>query len=405
MGRITICSVACAALLLVFQNSGRAAGFRIFDQDAGATARGDAYVATADSAAAVFYNPAGITQLDALSASAGAYAANVRVEYQPLRDGGGTENKTRVYPVPSLFAAAPLRNSPVALGIGVYSTYGLGLAYEDDSVFRRAGKEGKVGVISANPIVALKVSDTLSVGAGPTFTFSSLHFATGIAVPGDGFRFRGTGESLGYNLGARWQPSPHHSFGVSYHGAENVRFSGHTSTTVLPFFPASDFRFRLPEEDAHAGITLPSFILAGYSFRPTANWNFECGIDWTDWASFNTLRISQQNSSAASLPFNYNSSFVYRVGATREFGKGLRLSAGYQFAENSAPEATFSPLVPDSDRHVVSAGLTFKVHDFEIALAYQFAYQPWREIPEPHLAAGDYRLISHGINISASRSF
>ncbi|MCP5548229.1 MAG: hypothetical protein H7A50_12740 [Akkermansiaceae bacterium] len=41
-----------------------AAGYYLPNQDAYATAKGNAYVATADSAASVFYNPAGMTQLE-----------------------------------------------------------------------------------------------------------------------------------------------------------------------------------------------------------------------------------------------------------------------------------------------------------------------------------------------------
>jgi long-chain fatty acid transport protein len=39
-------------------------GFRLADQDAFATARGEAFVATADNPSAIYYNPAGITQLE-----------------------------------------------------------------------------------------------------------------------------------------------------------------------------------------------------------------------------------------------------------------------------------------------------------------------------------------------------
>ncbi len=38
-------------------------GFGLPDQDAFATARGEAFVATADNPSAIYYNPAGITQL------------------------------------------------------------------------------------------------------------------------------------------------------------------------------------------------------------------------------------------------------------------------------------------------------------------------------------------------------
>ena len=41
-----------------------ALGSRIPNQDAAAIARGNAFVATADNPAAIYYNPAGITQLE-----------------------------------------------------------------------------------------------------------------------------------------------------------------------------------------------------------------------------------------------------------------------------------------------------------------------------------------------------
>src|SRR5262245_56879978 len=46
-------------------------GFRIPNQDAEAIARGNAFVATADNPSAIYYNPAGITQLEGHNAQIG----------------------------------------------------------------------------------------------------------------------------------------------------------------------------------------------------------------------------------------------------------------------------------------------------------------------------------------------
>ena len=51
----------------------RANGYLLPDQDAFATARGEAFVATADNASAIYYNPAGLTQLDGNNVRAGFY--------------------------------------------------------------------------------------------------------------------------------------------------------------------------------------------------------------------------------------------------------------------------------------------------------------------------------------------
>src|ERR1700691_3429787 len=55
-----------------------ALGIRIADQSAEATARGDAFAATADDPSAIYYNPAGITQLDGTRVLLGAYAISLK---------------------------------------------------------------------------------------------------------------------------------------------------------------------------------------------------------------------------------------------------------------------------------------------------------------------------------------
>src|ERR1017187_974409 len=65
----------CGALVVlafgVSALSASANGFSLGAQDAFATARGGAFVATADNASAVYFNPAGLTQLEGLNFSTG----------------------------------------------------------------------------------------------------------------------------------------------------------------------------------------------------------------------------------------------------------------------------------------------------------------------------------------------
>src|SRR6266576_5722952 len=67
----------CIALLfssvLLFPISAKAVGFRLPNQDPEAIARGNAFVATADNPSAIYYNPAGITQLEGNNLRAGIY--------------------------------------------------------------------------------------------------------------------------------------------------------------------------------------------------------------------------------------------------------------------------------------------------------------------------------------------
>src|SRR5260221_2755941 len=66
-------AAASTAFGLVVVSNSLGVGFRNPDQDARATAQGEAYVAQADSPSAVYYNPGGLTQLQGTEMSSGGF--------------------------------------------------------------------------------------------------------------------------------------------------------------------------------------------------------------------------------------------------------------------------------------------------------------------------------------------
>ena len=69
-------------------------GFGLADQDAFATARGGAFVATADNASAIYYNPAGITQLEGANFRGGVYGIYLDPTYSPPSSAANSGTKT-----------------------------------------------------------------------------------------------------------------------------------------------------------------------------------------------------------------------------------------------------------------------------------------------------------------------
>ena len=61
MNRRKMFKLAAMMLSVAWTSDAAANGLRLSDQDAFATARGEAFVATADNPSAIYYNPAGIT--------------------------------------------------------------------------------------------------------------------------------------------------------------------------------------------------------------------------------------------------------------------------------------------------------------------------------------------------------
>jgi long-chain fatty acid transport protein len=398
-----------ASLAALTSASVYALGIRIPDQNAHATARGDAFAATADNPSAVYYNPAGLTQLSGTRALLGAYSIALEAEVDP-DFGASVDTKNELQAAPQFFLSHQVPNRPVVFGLGVFSPFGFGLEYPNDAPFRTLATKGRIQFISISAVVAWKITDTLSLGAGPAVNYGRVKLARGIGITaGDEFIFEGEGVGYGFSAGVMWTPHRMHSFGATYRSATTIDFSGHSRVRIPAFTvetPFGPFPFdRLEaEEDANFEYDFPQTVTVGYSFRPTADWNLEFNLDWTDWDSLNTLTL-RQGSGDIALPFNWESSFLYEFGVTRQLPRGFSASAGYVYSENSIPNESFNPLIPDSNRHIFSLGIGQKLEQLSWDIAYQYAYGPERHIDNGTLANGHYRFESHAVSLTFGYHF
>lgn len=412
---VAICVASIA--LTCFTSDSYGLGMRIADQNAEATARGNAFTATADNPSAIFYNPAGITELEGTRALVGGYGITLKARVEladttPLGVGQShnfSSTNTELQAVPTFYVTTKLKDYPIALGLGVYAPYGFAMEYPDNTPFRNLTIKGNIQYITINPVIAWKITETLSVAAGPTISYGQAELVNGIVNPGDQFKFKGDGVAYGFNAGIMWNPHRMHHFGLTYRSASRINFSGHSTTHYSAFTTPTPFGpFPVPgadsREDSDADLDLPQNWVFGYSFRPTDDWNFEFNIDWTDWDSLNTVVINQRSGDAA-VPFNWESSFFYEFGVTKKFANGFKASAGYIYSENSVPNESFNPGIPDSNRHIFSAGFGQSYEHFNWFLAYQYAYGPRRTIAQNTAADGDYRFDSHAVTLSLGYNF
>ena len=379
-------------------------GIRIADQDPFATARGNAFAATADNPSAIYYNPAGITQLEGQNASYSLYAIYLNSHYT-APSGNEVDTKDEIQAVPHLYYTYSLKSLPLSFGLGIYTPYGLGLEWPDNSGFRSLATEGRILYLTGSPVVAWKILPTLSIAACPNINYSQAELKRGILSAGDEFKFKGDDTDIGYSVGILWHPHAKHAFGLGYRSDTTLNFTGHSEARPYASRTEASARFHFPHN-----------IVAGWSFRPTTRWNFEVNLDWTDWESLNTVTLVQSSGGNVPLTFNWRSSFFYEFGATYYFGSGCRVSAGYIYSENTVPDSSFNPAVPDSDRHILSVGIGKTYKRLRCDAAYQLAYGPTRTVSgspsntNPFTGAvesadGRYAFISHALTVSLGYTF
>lgn len=389
-----------------------ATGFRMPDQDAFATARGEAFAATADNPSAIYYNPAGITQLQGQNFRGGIYAIDLEPTFESTsgpNSGSKYDNHSKYHAVPHLFYTYTKPDTRWSFGLGVYSPYGLGVRWGQDTGFRTLGTEGAITTMAINPVVAVKLLPSLSLAAGVSAEYATADLQQGIVfpTPTDGLRFDADGWGVAYNLGLLWQPHEKISFGISFRSETTINLRGHTEDFGLTAQPE--------RTSANADMTLPLSAVFAVSYRPTPKWNFEFDADYTDWQVMKTMTIQQAQPTALGkdLPFvfNWESSWYYEFGATRYLDNGWHVSAGYIFNENSVPDANYTPQVADLDRHFFSVGVGRKGKKYDFDLAYQFGYGPERTVTgsAPSLggqtADGKYSYISHALAVTVGMRF
>jgi long-chain fatty acid transport protein len=373
-----------------------ALGSRIPNQDAEAIGRGNAFAATADNPSALYYNPAGITQLEGQNIQIGSlFYLDIDADYVSP-SGQKFQNRRSVIPVPQLDYVYTLQSLPLSLGLGVYAPFGLKMQWPDDAPFRNAGLEAKLTYTTINPVLAWKPFESLSIAAGPTFNYSEAELLQGILVSPLQLHFKGHDWAYGMNAGILWQPHPMWSFGAKYFSPTTMDYHGTASFNPnLPILP--------PPTSTTTHLDFPQMIVGGVSFRPTTNWNFEVDVDWTDWDRVKNAVID----GIGTLPLNWESSFFYEFGVTRQLGSGYYLSAGYFFSEASTPERYYTPLVPDSNLHVGSLGIGRHGRNWNWALAGQIiggAYRSVADAIDPSVN-GRYRLFTPTVSFSVGYHF
>lgn len=403
---------------IMLTDVGMANGFSLGDQDAFATARGGAFVATADNPSAIYYNPAGIAQLEGDNLRGSLYGIYLDQTYQPVPDNGNTyRNSDHLAAVPSGFYAHRFRDSPFSAGLGIYAPYGGSIEWPS-SAFPTIATQGRLTYLSINPAVALELGPHFSLGAGLSANYSDLKMEQWLEPfpqPPTDFRFTGDGWSVGYSFGALWHPIRQLSFGASFRSSSPVTLKGHTGVEVAGQQPVS-----VP---AQMQLTFPLNTVAGVSWRPTPKWNLEFDAAYTAWSSFGATAISQQGTvpfgvnQVVPVTLNWQDSWTYEAGVTRYFDRGWHASAGYTFDENSVPDAYYTPLAADLDRSFFSLGAGFSGKLISFDVTYQFGYGPGHTVtgsqpsaapdkfPPGGSADGKYGFFSNALMVTAGIRF
>jgi len=392
-----------------------ALGFRNPDQDARATAQGEAFVAQADDASAIYYNPAGLTQLKGTEITSGGMLTFRDITFKG--DSGTRDHVGSPAFTPHFFMATDFGLEKWRFGLGTTIPYGNSMDW-GSGPFSTLVRKSSMAVYNIAPSVAYKFNEHLSLGVDLNVYHGTteLQFDFSPMLQGSRSKFEGDGDALGATVGLMWKINDQHTIGVVYRSPFTIDFHGQAKNKDASIYTTS--------AGASAKINFPQQVAAGYAFRPIKRWKLEADVEWTNWETLNTVRLRSDDPIVTGDPrttiaFNWLDSFFYEFGTQYDINKNWAARAGYIYSENSVPTSTFSPNLPDANRHVFSVGfgydskekaILFSKLGLSVDLVYQYALSENRTIPAGASLAspyvdGKWESSSHAVMMTTTLKF
>lgn len=400
------------AFILIWTPYVFASGFYLYNQDIKAQAQASAFTAQADNPSAVYYNPAGMSQLDGTQVSANGRFVRLETEYESTL--GATEDMQAEWAVvPAAYITSDLATEKWTFGLGLFAPFGLSTSWSDTGLFKYIATDTAFNMVDINPSVAYQLLPELSVGLGVdyynVYSYTS-ELKQNLLIADADVELDVDGDGWGFNLGALWKPHEQHSFGLTYRSRVDIEFSGDFTVDNIPIIlglPASI------SSNVTADLTLPSIVSGGYAFRPTDKLKLEADIYWVEWSTLDKVEIINDDTGIllSSTDKNWEDTWVFAIGGEYYLKEDLALRAGYFFAENAIPEGTFDPVVPDNDLHAFSVGLGYTIDRFTIDIAYTLGIYEERDIDNNIGAAvgatvdGNYDSLIHIIGVGVGYRF
>ncbi|MBF0171045.1 MAG: transporter [Nitrospinae bacterium] len=400
-------SVTAASLLLFAAGPSLAAGFRIVEQDNAAQSMAHAVTAGVSDASAVYYNPAAMTELGAYAAKVGVQVIDPKTDFAGSGANAGFSSRSTAntsYAVPNLYMVKNLGDSGVAVGLGLFSNFGLGTTWSIEGPFRYVATDSQLSTSTVTVNVAKKLGDMLSLAVGLDYLTargkldSMYPFAFFEPGAADGYlNLRGTGSGFGFNAAALLRPADSVRVGLAYRSRIKTTLSGDLELqnlpgTLAPLMGAGSVAGADYKTSSSLDITFPDIVTFGVAVKVTEALSVEGGIDYTLWSTYDKQTVKNDRplllpNGVAVIPAeqttrkDWKDTLAVRVGGAYALSPATTLRAGYYFDPTPVPEETFDPRMPDATRNGLCLGVGYKATDrFSVDFAYAYIWSDTRTV-------------------------
>jgi long-chain fatty acid transport protein len=380
MGRSMFRPVGFVVLLAALAAPAFGQGSSVYTHSACVSARGGASVASpCGDASGIYYNPGALAMIP--SALSAGFTAIHNYGSFTFDTGTEVEREATTPLVPHGYTSLRLgAQDRLAVGFGVWAPYGLRIEWPDDFEGRFISWKTELRGLYLQPTVAYQiVPGRLSIGGGPQIVMSRLELNQSIDAraanptlpPGidlAAVQLEGTGNGVGGHIGLYYVVNERLSFGVRYMHEVTVDLTGDATFTSSPGAPFVD-------QGVAADLTFPPQAVVGIRFEATPQLALMGDYQWTGWSTFDVIEADFEMLPDLVLALNYRDAHTFRLGGSYMASPDLALRAGFIYNTAATPDETVTPILPEAERQLFTAGLGYNFGPIQADVMYNFVNQ------------------------------
>ncbi len=354
-------------LLFAIPIAANAQGYQVNLQGQVQQGMGGAGTAYIQDAAALFFNPGGVSFLTENSVNIGVSPTLAKVEFLDKNTNQVARTKSPVsYPFAAYAVFGVKDSSRLKLGLAVYTPFGSTVEWEEGWMGRFALTHLQLQSIFFQPTVSYKINNKIGIGAGFVYSSGKVNLQKDISVIDASGTFghaelSGKASGYGFNAGIYFKPVEKFSIGLTYRSQVNMKAKSGDATFTVPAALATNF----PNGKFTAELPLPQVFTVGLGYAVRSKFNVALDINYVGWKAYDTLAFDYENNTVPLADTKsarmYENTFAFRLGGEYKVVEALALRLGIAYGISPVQDGYVTPETPDANRVIYTAGIGYTI--------------------------------------------
>ena len=363
-------TILTTSLLSIIVQSSFADGYRNPPEGAAAIGAFGGHRAFADDANATIHNSANLVDLEQPMLQINTTFGYGETEFHGAVGNDRTENP--LFTIPGFSVAVPFDEGKYAVGFASYVAYGRSVDWGDDGYFAAIGApySGSMAVFDFTPNIAVRLTDSLSIGLGADIYYGQVEQKLFLAPGLLHSKLTADGTAIGWNAAITWKMTERQRLTATYRAPFTIKYKGENERSGLIN----------ANSDISAKIEYPTIVGLAYGVEFTDTLRAELDFEWLEFSQYKNLTINDSGMAWPTAAQQLKDTWTIGIGGEWDFATNWTARTGFMYLRNPTPDDTYGPLGPDDNQGVISFGLGYENEKHAVDVGYAYGLFDGRSI-------------------------